>query len=466
LKIRVTIVKENDFQGKNWEQFAARIDELGLGQLSPEQQAISDGLGETPGQRIKRLPQTFQAMSDSPMRSATGRIFDLLGIKGSSFNAVVQFKLGQILTAGGVIVAKGAEFSDETIGRLLFEVFAGPRAQEIRAALLANALEAQRDVIVEQFDLTQRRYLRIRADLNRGISFIADGAGPAVQGVEARTANVFTSMRNGTFTVLPKTIGLSRDMAFYGEIFRSVQGNVMQAMAHGDLSDLLGKVADQGIDHLSRSEKKRLKQLRKNTLQLRAAYRFFSDDKSAPDQLDEFSFQLGQLNDQIAKWQSGRQSPKAIQKTAQGVRKILDKNRNLFGRQIEIASLPDFVKFNRERLAKIEKVLYDRVDKKIAGYTMSVDDYHMVRRRIREFAYFFDMLLDQNGDATLDIMASMTFKLSYDMGQIKDGLTIGKAADKYKNPGARPTQIDPDSRALIEKLIVIMKASLDAIDPQ
>ncbi len=463
VEIKVSIEPENDFRNKSWDDFADKMQEKGLGQLAPEQEIESKRLNETPGQRIRRRPNNFLDMTDSPYRSATGRMFEIVGIAGTQFNPMVQFVLGKLSNRYGIKVKSGEEFSHETQGAFLNLLFEGAHSAEVMKLLLDSALPQNKKVVQDELLKAQQRYLRIRKAIENGFEFEEEDYEDMIfanrskdnefenESSKAKAAFIMAAMVFEAPGILPRVVFLPRGASFYSDLFE-INRYSLASINPREVHRLLSLIKDGKLSELSRADKKLLKEMRKALIKLRSAYRFFARNNTEPSEIADYSRSLGQLNDQISRWNVDNKKTKQIEQYAALVLKKMDAATNLLEQKVKGISTPDFFKFNVDRLEDIERLL--------AGKELSVDQYHWLRKRIREYANFFQMLLAKTDDPAADLLASRLGNLSFHMGQFKDGLLNSKVAQHKKDPGSQPTKLDEKSFSLLKDFLEILKESL------
>ena len=466
LEIKVNIAKESDYRKKTWELFGIELERKGLGLLSVEQRAESDRIGEGPGERIQRLPENFLLMIDSPMRSATGRLFEILGLSGTQFLPMIQFELAERLKNAGMAVEAGDEFSHRLQGSFLSFIFGNEHNAEVTKLLVESALPQQRRAVQESIAKAQRRYLLVREALERGYEFddedfeemSASGHAlkedPEDDSLKAKAAFVMARFVYDSSNLLPKSVSISNQESFYRELFESAHFDLIK-LNPNETQRVLSAIKDHKLAKVSRGDFRFLKEMRRGLIRLRSAYRLFSSEGAAPEEFDQLTTSLGVLNDQIWAWSVGRESTRTVEKTAKSVLNMIKRAAKLYDQEIKSISMSEFIRSNRSKLGRIESA--------ITGKELSVDEYHWLRRRIREYAILFQLQSAKTSDPADDLMANMLSNLSLRMGKFKDGLMRSKIASQFKNPGDQPTRIDPESRKLIEKFIVIMRNSFENI---
>jgi hypothetical protein len=137
-KLKVPV--ENDFSGRSWEEFGKHIEDRGIRYLSSDEEDLSRQLGETPGQRIRRIPTEFDLMKNSPMRSVTGRFFSLIGVKGTTLKPMAQFETERDLMHDLAVSPKaGGEYDTKLQGRILFLFFRSAQSETLTQNLIGRA---------------------------------------------------------------------------------------------------------------------------------------------------------------------------------------------------------------------------------------------------------------------------------------------------------------------------------------
>jgi hypothetical protein len=459
VKWRVRIAKDDDFSDRSWEKFGQRLKELGIGGLTPAREAEAQRLGKSLGERAQMLPENFAGIVDSPMRSASSKIFRTLDLKGSAFNPDVQFAFGKALEKYGITVKSGEEFSPEVQGRIQALLFDSPHSSELQGILLNAGIGRNKKVVANALATAQARYLRVKAQIKSGdLDDALDDSEEFsnAKGVRAKTACVMQSLsRLLANQVLPNVIRLPSDPQTIKQAFEATQKEVQDLVDVSRSAKLVGQIADKDISGLSRADQKYIKAVRKAALKLRAAYRFLSASGDPPGSLDTFATEVGELDDTIGKWNEGRASDKELADIAKSLRTILTDHPDLFAKGFSPADSTTLANFEKTKLNEIKELL-TRAD----NGKLTVDEYHKIRKDVRDFAALFNAFAGQNGDTTLDLTANMVSNLSHEMGEVKDGLLNSKMAAKIKNPGDKIAQIASETRQSLDKFVAMMNRSM------
>lgn len=465
------VADDHDFRGKSWKRYARFLSDRRLGLLSEAQENESQASKETAVERIQRLPPTFDAMSNSPMRSSTGRLFDLLGLEGAQFSVAAQFTIGRELLAMGVRVDAGDEYSPAIMGRILDLVLYRNSSAGILRILSGLAIPEFKVAVSQSISQGQLLYLRIREELAKGqqsafdeeIDEVEPGEGEA-DSLEARAAEIFTSLSTSLAKpVLPKIAMLPKTeddfAAIYVHVKKSVLAQVDVPVLRGHLDNLRDR------DHQPQNrDRKYLKNARKALLLLRANYRLLSHDQAAPKRMDGFVSELGELNDLFLQWtkQGGgskaRRLREAMAEKSKWLLRVLDSEKNIFDQNFQPVSAGDFVQDQLRRLAWIEAAIA-KSDPDLNKTKMTVNDYHILRKRLREYMALFLALDAFDRSFNDDLISSMLMGLNSRMGQVKDGMIF---STKSSTPLDDPTAVDPISLDLIQRFTALMRAALAA----
>ena len=98
MKVRVHI--EKNYEGWKLADFAEDyVERRGKGYFPPSFDKL------TPVERLRRLPTTFTALKNSPMRSAMGSVYRKLHIDDIAFQNYAEFKVGAWLVEHGLMKA-------------------------------------------------------------------------------------------------------------------------------------------------------------------------------------------------------------------------------------------------------------------------------------------------------------------------------------------------------------------------
>ena len=162
-EVKWSLNVEGDYRGESWEKFAREMERRGIGYFSKEVLEESAKRGESLGELYRRhLPDNFLEVHNSPMRSAIGRLFDILGIKGSAFNPYIQFFEGDLMEDAGVEVKSGEEFSPKTQTRLQSELFEGKLSRELQRTLLSKVLPERKAEIDAKLKAAKEQFVELR----------------------------------------------------------------------------------------------------------------------------------------------------------------------------------------------------------------------------------------------------------------------------------------------------------------
>jgi hypothetical protein len=428
---------KKDYSHKSWATFARDMQEKNLGYFSPEVLRASQRRGESLGDLYEHgLPRDFESLRDSPMRSAVGRLFDSLGIKGSSFRPYIQFLLGDQLASYGVRVAPGEEFDDGAQARIIDQLFFGPHHAEMQNTLISNALPEQRAAIRSELVKTVKR-LATQRDLNDGQLNVACMRNALQRAVQGAAENA-----------LPALIPLPTEPEAYQSLLNRASGDFIDQTDLKGVGKRVNALVDTKKPKFAGPDKKLLKATRKKALALRSAYRLLTNDRWMPPSFKDFTKDLGELNDEISKWDMKKKPSDALVKLAKKIQKDLAKSKS-FTRGYESASAEGFLAIQRANLENLKRW--------VNNPRLTVDEYHDIRKSIRDYMYLFDLLNNETPKQEYASVQGFLAVLSKRMGGIKDGLLNN---DDGKPHGDEPTQIDPDSRRELLDFVALIERSL------
>jgi hypothetical protein len=458
VKWKLRIPKENDFRGRTWNEFAEALEEKGLA---------------APGQGARRLPNRFEEMADSPMRSSTGAFFATAGLRGTQFRPMAQFSFGRNLQSFDLDVEPGREFSPSTQGRIMDLMFNSAHSRELIGDLSDSALPDQRALVAETLKAMRDRYQRIYSELesSRDVDFDEDLDGLDSTDDEApvasRTAGVLAALAGESAEpLLPKEIFLPEEKSIYHDMFSFEQSRSLKEFDLRQLKSLLKDIRDDGGVHISRADRKYLKEFRKAVLGLRAMYRLLSDKHKAHKSLDGFTRVLGELNDHIR--QAAREETKSKRREIEDVISgeagelvgLMKDKEDLFTRDVDPVTIKSFVSDQAERLDWLEATLAES-DADFQKSGLRVSDYHDIRKRMREYAAFFKVLEAMDPNIGNSLVAGMLSNLNRRMGGVKDGLLAsGLTVAKSKR---ETTSVDPVTADRITRFVRLMRTAIDKI---
>ena len=182
-----------------------------------------------------------------------------------------------------------------------------------------------------------------------------------------------------------RVISLPESSQQYAALHAAAKAKFDRVANLGRIEGDLKLIAQGKVSELPAVELSYLRSARKGGLVLRASYRFFSRDNSAPRPLGNFVASFGDLNDEIEKLQkftAKGTNTNTVHEQAQNVReKALLLSESMRDRNTWFEYLPaerdGFLGKWKKNVKKIGKFLDDP--------NLSIDDYHDLRKLIRDF---------------------------------------------------------------------------------
>ena len=432
-KIQFEADIEKDFRGDKWSRYAEYREKHDPTYIPEAVRAKLDEAGIV--QFYKDLPTDFTELKNSPMRSAVGKAFDDLDIKGSQFEPFMQFRVGEKLSELGITVKAGEEFNPKVQSAIHKAIFQEGAKSSLYKFILSSALPNQKAKVAEAMEhgslLASAQILPDSSSGGGGGSF----GGTCSEGF-AKIAS--KDLRLPKFT-LPKDSELFMGFMADAEKKFSSQVNLKE------LDRILKKLANN--EGLTKADKVFLKEARKSSLTLRSAIKLFGSEETL-DHADPFRRMvknLGALNDDLEDWDFKGKVPKAIRKGADNLRDLLKDG--LISGKVVAKSTEEFLEEQREYLAWIGDLL--KKD------SISVEQYHDLRKTVRDYRGMLELFFKVNPSVENKTVLDFLIRLSKRMGTVKDGLLAQEGNEKALLQSA--TRIDDDSKADLEKFLNMMK---------
>jgi hypothetical protein len=391
----------------------------------------------------KSLPESHRDLTDSPMRSAVALFFRNLDLKGSEFVPRVQFMLGDLIEESGIHVRSGTELDPLTQAKIHARVFGlDDRGKGLVDQLLAWAMPLNRDGI--QTILSRRQ-----AMLERLVS------------VRGQSIRCFTRLLEDELVrkPLPNLRGLSESAAHDASLFEGAMTSYEQALNPEELRVVL-KDLSRG-KNLSKAQVKYLKRARKASIELRSSYRLFSLN-SKPWEFTQFARKLGALNDELED-----HGEKSVRQMAKDLRPLVREAHAELNEEFLPRTPDEFNVIQKDTLDWMDETLKLDVRLHTRGPAkgrepdyLTVDRYHELRRRIRDYKTLFDLLRETYPEnREFSQIAQRVRSINTTMGRIKDGLTRGEEKEELPIE-TRPTEIDAETRRDITEFIRMMKRAI------
>ena len=188
---------------------------------------------------------------------------------------------------------------------------------------------------------------------------------------------------------------------------------------------------------ISKKKAKELIKARRLSLVLRSTFYLFANDHTPPPAFDDFVRYFGKMNGKLA---DGK-AKKAADYASRVMGHLVSGDFNANKYDPPLANIESFKTFMAELKTKILKAATTE--------TMSIDDYHDLRKWVRDIKILFD--LQHEMEPTPDTKATVRYLelLNTLLGDSKDEL---KDAEKDADEEV-PATVDPDFEILIKELV-------------
>jgi CHAD domain-containing protein len=407
-----------DFKGDDWEKYV-KWREAHNPTYFPESFDHEHASFEKIVAYYKALPTSFDKIEDLPMRSATGRFFDELGVKGSNFDPFIQFRFGEELKDLGIKVKPGQEFSFETQRQIRDAVFKGKSSAKLIKLLKDSAIDGKSS--------------EVKAAIAKIQSLVDDQTASDI--ADHSVESLYGRVAEGT-DLSKLDVPLPDTKKQFSALLKAAQERYAERVDQNDLKDVL-KALSNG-DELSGKQVKFLKDARKSALNLRSAIKLLGDDGAKDDlkQFRNFVTELGNLDDRLGDWDLKGKTPGAIRKSADDVLGLLDKTATKV--TITAKTPEQFAAMQQEQLTWLR----DQLSKK----KISISDYHDIRKMVRDYKGLFELMQEDDPKPATNAALAKLNDLSKSMGKLKDGLEIPVDEKEAANFIKHPTTIDPDTK--------------------
>jgi hypothetical protein len=386
----------------------------------------------------QKLPTDFDKIEDLPMRSAVGKFFDELGIKGSAFEPFVQFRLGEELKAMGINVSAGEEYSFATQKKIRDAVFKGRDGPRLRKFLLSLASDEQGPAVTAALDR---------------MSYLVRHEDPVA--LKSRSVDALYGKLSPDTDVTEISLPIPGNKTLIKKILLGSQERYAERVDPARLRKILKAIRDG--EELSGTDVNYLKASRKAALNLKSAIKLLGSDSTKEDFADflDFTTTLGNLNDRIQKWSKKGRFPDKLRDAAKKTLGLLDKK--VGEADLTSATLAQFRARNAATLAWIKET--------IAQKTLSVGDYHKLRRRVRDYMGLMEIVDTQEPSPETTASLQYLRTLNKKMGKFKDGLGIPVGPGAEKEFDKSMTKIDPETKKDLKSLVGMLSQDEETPEP-
>ena len=190
--------------------------------------------------------------------------------------------------------------------------------------------------------------------------------------------------------------------------------------AHADLvqngqleasATLLKKATRKSFVNLTPEQIQTLKVTRKKSATLRSVLQIFSKQHEPPEDFSDFVRDLGKMNDLLAveKFEEAQALAKKVAQEQSHVHFYE------LVKQTKLASPTSTLKYLEE--------IKDEATKIMKNKKVTIDEYHEVRKILKEFLYFYQVKAQNNSDPALQKSLLYLFDLNEQLGELNDDLT-------------------------------------------